>query len=242
MERYLRYFKDPESLANAAAREIAAMLVEAVEARGRATLALAGGSTPKPVYERLARVPGVPWGQVDIFLGDERMAPADSELSNMRMVQDHLLGQLDRETPRVHAVDTRLAPAEAASAYASELAEVLGPGGAVPGSGHIDLVLLGMGPDGHTASLFPGAAAMQDNALVAAVRAEEMAEGVTPRVDRVTFTPRVLNEARCAMYLIMDEDKLALFRAMEAGESGAVDLPAARIAPQECLIWYLLQP
>lgn len=242
MERFLRYFKDPESFANAAAREIAGMLVEAVEARGRATLALAGGSTPKPVYQRLASLPGVPWGQVDVFLGDERMVSPDSELSNLRMAHEYLLDAIASEKPRIHTVDTQMDAVEAAAAYEAKLIEALEPAGTLPGSGHLDLVLLGMGRDGHTASLFPGTGALHEEVRVAAVRADDMAESVTPRVDRITLTPKALNEARCALYLIMDEDKLDLFHAMEAGDPRAEDLPAAQISPQECLIWYLLKP
>lgn len=244
MERFLRYFKDSDSFAEAAAREIASLLVESVEARGRASIALAGGNTPKPVYERLAALYRVPWDQVDVFLGDERMVPPDSEQSNMRMARIHLLQSLKNPAPRIHAVDTSTAEAaEAAAAYDAEVAGVLDAEGAVAGSGRFDLVLLGMGADGHTASLFPDAAALQETeARVAPVAADEISEGMSPRVDRVTLTLRAINEAHCALFLVSGEDKLELFRAMELGEPEALALPAARVSPRECLVWYLLQP
>ncbi|MFW5734010.1 MAG: 6-phosphogluconolactonase, partial [Oceanidesulfovibrio sp.] len=209
MERFLRYFKTSESYADAAAREIASLLVEAVEARGRATIAMAGGSTPKPVYRRLGSLSGIPWSQVDVFLGDERMAPPDSEQSNLGMVRENLLDTLQGEKPNVHAVDTRKNPVEAAADYQARLAGVLEA--AVPGNDRLDLVLLGMGQDGHTASLFPESAALQESsARVAAVPAGDVSAGMKPRVDRVTLTLPAINEARCVMFFIMDEARLRL--------------------------------
>lgn len=244
MEKFLRYFKDADSFNDAAAREIASLIVEAVEARGRATLALAGGNTPKPVYERLAALPGLPWEQVDVFLGDERMVPPDSGDSNLHMAQEHLLGALDHARPRVHPIETvGKSTAEAATAYDAELSRILDGDGCAEGPGRLDLVLLGMGGDGHTASLFPKAAARQENtARVAAVSAAEMSEGMTPRVDRVTLTPRSLSESRCVLFMLTGSSKLQLFEAMESGDPLAAMLPAAQVRPQDCLIWYLLKP
>lgn len=244
MEKFLRYFKDADSFNDAAAREIASLIVEAVEARGRATLALAGGNTPKPVYERLAALPGLPWEQVDVFMGDERMVPPDSGDSNLLMAQKHLLGALEEGRPRVHPIETvGMSTAEAAAAYNGELSSILDGDKSAEGPGRLDLVLLGMGGDGHTASLFPHAAARRENAArVAAVSADEMSEGMTPRVDRVTLTPRALNESRCALFMLTGDSKLQLFEAMESGDSDAAALPAAQVRPQDCLIWYLLKP
>lgn len=177
------------------------------------TVALAGGSTPRPLYERLARADHR-WGETEVFFGDERCVPPDHPASNYRMAYESLLSHV---AARVHRM-----PGEAcdAAAYERELDAVFGPG--FPRFG---LVLLGLGDDGHTASLFPGDPALD-------VTDRRVARVQRPDYSRLTLTLPVLSAATAAMFLVSGEGKrVALHRLLEVG-----DVPAAHVAAERVIV------
>lgn len=174
--------------ATAAAAAVASLLVEVVDVDG--SLVLAGGSTPRRAYE-LAAARHVDWGGAEVWLGDERCVPPHDPRSNELLVREALLERL-LVPPLVHPVPTRLPPAEAAAAYDRELRDQ-----------PLDLVLLGLGPDGHTASLFPGAPALDERERLV-VAAEP---GLEPLVERVTLTIPALESAARVVFLAVGAEK-----------------------------------
>jgi 6-phosphogluconolactonase len=179
--------------AEAAARAAAVLLVEVAEAGG--SVVLSGGSTPRRAYE-LAAAAHSDWGGVDVWFGDDRCVPADDPGSNQLLVRESLLEWLVVE-PTVHAIATELSAAEAAAAYDAALQ-----------GEPLDLVLLGLGPDGHTASLFPGAPTLdvRDRLAVAAE------PGLEPFVERVTLTIPALEAGTHVVFLAVGEEKAAAVR------------------------------
>jgi 6-phosphogluconolactonase len=182
----------------------AAAFIEALQPR---TIALSGGETPRPVYERLANA-GLPWRDIDVCFGDERCVPPDDPASNFRMAYEALLSRVEA---RVHRM-----PGEScdADAYERELDTVFGPGLLV-----FDLVVLGLGTDGHTASLFPGDPALE-------VRDRHVVRVQRPDHDRLSLTLPVLSAARVALFLVAGAGKRAALRGLLEGDSS----PAARVA------------
>jgi 6-phosphogluconolactonase len=176
------------AFADSAARRLVAEIRRVLETRERCALALSGGSTPKVVYEGLAaELPDLePWSRIDVFFGDERCVPPGDPASNYRMAREALLGRVPIELPQVHRMEGERADHdEAARAYAA----ILPP--------RLDLLVLGLGGDGHTASLFPGAPALTESRRrVIAVSAPR-----SPR-DRLTITPPVIHDARVTIGLV----------------------------------------
>lgn len=240
--------RDAADLAERAAALLADEITAAVAARGRCALALAGGGTPRPVYQRLAQPPyreGLPWPQVHVFWGDGRCVPPDDPASNARMAHEALLAQVALPPANVHRVPVELgAPEAVAAAYEAELRAFFGPTSppfplSARGEGErggevalprFDLVLLGMGADGHTASLFPGSPALaEQQRLAVPVYAAHLASW------RVTLTLAVLNAAHTVVFLVAGADKAPALRAVLGGAS---DLPAARVRPASGrLVW-----
>lgn len=207
-------------LAQLTAEHVAATLDLALAQRDRAHIALAGGETPRAAYQRLA-AERLPWERVDVLLGDERWVPADDPASNARMLSETLLAQGPGAKARFHPVPTELeSPDASANAYA-ELLQVICPG-APP---CFDLILLGLGEDGHTASLFPGTSAP-------AVRDRWVTIGEGKGLPRITLTVPVLSAARQVIMLVSGAGKAqALRRLMDSSESGD-RTPARLVAPQ----------
>jgi len=179
--------------AAAAARTAAALLVDVAEAGG--SVVLAGGSTPRRAYE-FAAAAHSDWGGVDVWFGDDRCVPADDPRSNQQLVRESLLEWLVVE-PTVHPIATELSAIEAAAAYGAALQDE-----------PLDLVLLGLGPDGHTASLFPGAPTLdvRDRLAVAAE------PGLEPFVERVTLTIPALEAGTHVVFLAVGEEKAEAVR------------------------------
>lgn len=190
---------EPRLFNGTVADEIIASLNDAINERGRASLVLAGGSTPGAIYRLLAvppRVEELDWEKVTLYWGDERFVPQSDSRSNFKMVQETLLSQLPGASPRVFEVDTSLAnAAEAAKAYDKviEREEKLKPG-ELP---VFDLVLLGIGEDGHTASLFPGSPIVEKKGGITFA-----AESPDKSVERVTLSPDALFTARRVAFLV----------------------------------------
>jgi 6-phosphogluconolactonase len=190
-------------------------------AASRAHVALAGGSSPRAAYERAAAM-DVDWSGATLWFGDERCVPADHEHSNYRMVQEALLDRLGGELPAVKRIEGERGPEQGAEAYEAELRSAFGDG--VP---RLDLILLGLGPDAHTASLFP-----RDDALG---ERERLAVGVptpgmAPLVSRVTVTLPLVNAAREVVFLVSGEDKAdAVARAFSGVQDPSA--PASLVRP-----------
>ena len=209
----------PEHLARQAAEQIASGIDLALAERDRAQIALAGGETPRAAYARLAEE-HMPWERVDVLLGDERWVPADDPSSNARMLRETLLAHPPASHARFHPVPTdRPTPQASAEAYATELA-VLCPG-ALP---RFDVLLLGLGDDGHTASLFPGTAAP-------GVSDRPVTIGEGKGLPRITLTAPVLSAARRVIFLVSGAGKRqALARLLDPVEP-AERTPARLVRP-----------
>ncbi|HUP19303.1 MAG TPA: 6-phosphogluconolactonase [Gemmatimonadota bacterium] len=220
---------DLEDLAGRAARLFSEAARAAVAARGRFAVALSGGSTPRPVYERLAgphHREEVPWARIEFFWADERCVPPEAPDSNYRMARETLLDRVAVDPERVHRIRGEAEPAAAARECAGELRRALDAAGEEPP--HLDLALLGLGPDGHTASLFPDSAAIESDRLAEAVPAALV---LPPVVDRVTLTPVALNAARAVAFLVSGGSKAAAVRAALEGPRDPARCPAQAIAP-----------
>ncbi|HUZ02309.1 MAG TPA: 6-phosphogluconolactonase [Thermomicrobiaceae bacterium] len=204
---------DATSLAREAARRVVDIARDQIGLRGRLTLALSGGSTPRALFRLLAapsRVGDVDWSRVHVFWGDERTVPPDDDESNYRMAREALLDHVPVPPEQVHRILAENRPDEAAAAYEQVLREVFGLAiGEPPDFG---LMLLGIGADGHTASLFPGTRALEEtDRLVVA--------NVVPQLGttRITVTVPVITEAANILVLVAGADKAdAVQRALEA--------------------------
>ncbi|MGH7320110.1 MAG: 6-phosphogluconolactonase [Candidatus Rokuibacteriota bacterium] len=228
----------PEAVARAAAERAVACARAAVVARGRFSVALSGGSTPRALFRLLAEAPlrsEIDWARIDVFWGDERCVPPTHPDSNYRMAKEALLDQVPIPPERIHriAADTE-DHAAAATAYEAELARILGrtPGGTPP---VFDFLLLGMGADGHTASLFPGTPALAEHRRwVVANRVEKLG------ADRITLTWPILNRAAYVLFLVAGADKAAVLREVLEGPRDVARLPAQGIRPEAGrLVWLL---
>src|SRR5689334_1552340 len=191
----LRY-PDARSAAEACGKRILDLLAEAIAQRQRATLAISGGSSPKPMFEMFA-ASGFAWDKVQVFWVDERCVPPTDPQSNFRMANETWLAPARVSEGNIHRVRTELEPREAARQYGEELRSVLGD--ECP---QFDVIHRGIGPDAHTASLFPGEPLIGDHSnLAAAVWVEKMHQW------RVTLLPRVLEAARHTAILATGADK-----------------------------------
>ena len=213
-----------EDPAAAAAERLAAA------AESGAHVVLAGGSTPRAAYERAAEM-DVDWSDATLWFGDERCVPPDHEHSNFRMTEEALLARISGGRPAVKRMEGERGPSDGADHYERELRDAFGEG--VP---CLDLVLLGLGPDAHTASLFPGDAALGERErLVVGVETP----GMAPLVSRITLTLPVVNSAREVLFLISGEDKA---EAVARAFSGAADpsAPASLVQPDPGSLTLLL--
>jgi len=201
------------------AAEVADLLVDVAAAGGH--IAVAGGSTPRRAYE-LASQTDADLSAATLWLGDERVVPPDDERSNLRMVRQSLTDGLPEERrPRLMPVDTALGHDAAAAAYESRLRETLG------NHPRLDLALMGIGPDGHTASIFPGKPAVHETRRLVVGVPEA---GMEPQVPRVTLTLPLFNTAREVVFLISGADKApAVKRAFGAPPDES--LPSALVRP-----------
>jgi 6-phosphogluconolactonase len=219
-------------LVEAAVAFVADRASEAIARRGLFTLALAGGGTPKPVYERLAMpdVAGaIEWSRVHVFFGDERCVPPDDPQSNFRMAREALLARVPIPDENVHRVRGEDPPTVAAEEAERSLRDVV-PAAPVPS---LDLVFLGLGDDGHTASLFPDTAALgEQSRLVVANFVEKLSSW------RVTFTAPLINAARDVVFLVEGAGKAAALEAVLEGPFTPTLLPSQLVRPGGSLHWF----
>jgi 6-phosphogluconolactonase len=235
MKRKIEQVPDFEELIRIAAQKIVRVAQEAIDDRGQMAFALAGGSTPKKLYTLLASKAfrsQIPWDTIHFFWGDERHVPPDHQDSNYLMARETLLAHVPVPEDHVHPIPSELQNAEeAADHYERELREYFQlPQGGKP---RFDLILLGMGPDGHTASLFPGTSAVHETTrLVTAPWVEKFANF------RITLTPAVLNEAAHVMFLVSGHDKAETLRSVLEGPYQPDLFPSQVINPaQGQLLW-----
>ncbi|MFN2386703.1 MAG: 6-phosphogluconolactonase [Thermoanaerobaculia bacterium] len=226
-----RVLPGPAELAEAAAREIADAASEAVADRGRFCIALSGGSTPGALHERLARSPfreELPWKRTLFFWGDERCVPPRSARSNYRMARETLLAPLRIPPAQVFRMRGEIEPGRAAHLYRDVLAKQFAAGRPV-----LDLILLGLGSDGHTASLFPETRALAEN------RRAAVANWV-PKLQewRLTLTYPAINAARRVLFLVSGSEKAQVVARILKKERGYRRLPAARVRALSVL-WML---
>jgi 6-phosphogluconolactonase len=232
-------FSDPGALALDAARRFVAIAAAAVARQDRFTAALAGGSTPAGLYRLLARRPfrdQVSWPDALLYLGDERCVPPDDPRSNTRMVRETLLEGIPPAAAALRVPPTALPPPEAAAAYADVLRRDFGLRGAA--RPRFDLILLGVGDDGHAASLFPGMLAPDERRRL--VVATDVPEYVRPFVPRITFTLPVLNAAEHVIFLVSGASKAPAVAAALAGPDPADPLPARLVRPTQGRLTWLL--
>lgn len=232
----IRVLTTPQELFAAAADEVIHATNEAVAKRGRFTIALSGGSTPKALFNLLAAnaKTSLPWDKMFFFWGDERHVPPTDPDSNYRMADEAMLSKVPvpaGNTFRFAAENPDAA--EVASVYEKTLQKFFQlPAGGVPS---FDLILLGMGPDGHTASLFPGSSGLQEKSrLVIANWVEKL------KTHRLSFTLPVLNAGRCVAFLVSGTDKAAMVKTVLEENVPAEQYPAKLVHPADGkLIWLL---
>jgi 6-phosphogluconolactonase len=222
---------DAEALAHDAAEFLTTTLAGLP---GPSRVCLSGGSTPKRLYELLAAPPfrdRLPWDRVHWFWGDERCVPKDHPDSNYRMTRLAMFASVPVPAGHIHAIPTEESPEAAAACYEGVLRAHYGAAILDPARPLFDITLLGMGEDGHTASLFPGTAALAERHRWAAA-----VIGAKPE-PRVTLTYPALNASRHVVFLLAGAGKHAMLTRVRAGE----DLPAAHIQPSGTLHWMLDQ-
>lgn len=229
----VRVEKDQASVALAAAEIIISAATFSIAERGAFRLALAGGSTPRTLYETLASVDyrsRLNWARVHLYWGDERCVPPDHDASNYRMTRATLLNHAPIPPENVYRLAGEAEPEQAALDYEKLLRDHLGEAGA------FDVTLLGMGDDGHTASLFPGTAAIHE-------RERWVIAHHVPQLDawRLTLTPPALNRSRQVMFLVTGEKKAATLKQVHQGEHQPDVLPSQIIQPQGDLLWLVDQ-
>jgi 6-phosphogluconolactonase len=223
----LQVLADPDALANRVADWMLGLATGTV---GAFAVALSGGSTPKRLYERLASPPyrdAFPWSRTHLFWGDERFVPHDDVLSNYRMVREALLSHVPIPAINIHAVSTNgLTPEQSAARYARELKAFYGAERLDPARPLFDVTLLGLGLDGHTASLFPNTAVLKEREHWATAVIGAKAE------PRITLTYPVLESSRHMAFLVAGEEKQAILNRLRHGDDS---LPAARLQPAGAL-------
>lgn len=234
-EPQVRIFASPEHLSHAAAERFCRIGQQAIRDRGRFTVALSGGSTPRGMHEELVRnfATQLSWKDVFFFWSDERHVPPTDPDSNYRMANETLLSKLPIPPDHIFRVPAEIPDAgEAARAYEQSMQAIFGLTTAFP---RFDLILLGMGPDGHTASLFPGTTALDENKHW--VVANWVAKFST---FRITFTYPVLNNAANVMFLVSGADKSTMV--VRALKDPVANLPCQGVKPEDGeLMWFLDQ-
>lgn len=228
----IRVFPDPAALFRGTADDFAGQAQTAVRSRGRFTVALSGGSTPKSLYSLLATNASLPWDKVFFFFGDERHVPPENPESNYRMAMESLLSKIPVPPANVFRIPAENPDAaQAAASYERTLREFF----QTPATGFpaLDLVLLGMGPEGHTASLFPEGKALQEKSRwVVSDWVEKF------KTDRITLTLPVLNNARTVMFLVSGRDKASTLKEALEGTQPGTQFPCKLIRPEDGrLIW-----
>ncbi|MGF1633319.1 MAG: 6-phosphogluconolactonase [Phycisphaerae bacterium] len=217
------------------AAEVASMVmmaaVDAINQKGYCTMCLAGGGTPRVSYQVLSTPPDrdqIDWESVEVYFGDERCVPPESEESNYRMARENLLGRVKIPEDNVFRIQGEMDPEAAAAEYCDLLAEKFQP------HEGLDVCILGMGTDGHTASLFPNTAALKETSR--AVVANHTADGKP----RITMTPPFLNKSRHVLVICTGEEKADTLKQVLQGDPDPDKLPIQLIQPKTKHLTFLL--
>jgi 6-phosphogluconolactonase len=248
MNRRISVYRDKNELWSAAAGLVRDLVNRAVRERGVFTVALSGGKTPEELYARLAGPElrgSIPWGKVFVFWGDERFVPLDHPESNFGMARRSLFAGIEIPGINIHPIPTdEPTPLRAAEAYEERVRSSFGTivKNASDAAPVFDLVLLGMGKDGHTAALYPGGQALtEEGRLFTAVDAPDWA----PVRQRITATLPLINNSRAAFFLVTGEDKKEMLKQVLSADKtagdpagGAAVFPAQLVRPRESLFWF----
>jgi 6-phosphogluconolactonase len=234
------YYVEPDAaaLARRAAQYFVEQAETAVAARGRARIAISGGSTPKATFALLADPAQpwrarMPWSQLDLFWVDERCVPPDDSDSNYRMTREAMLDHVPLKPEQIHRIEGELEPAAAAARYESALRNSFRLAGAeLP---QFDVIQLGMGPDGHTASLFPHTEALHELERLAVANHVQNKDAW-----RVTLTWPVINRGAQVFFLIGGADKVQILKEVFSGPRDSERLPSQLISPASGILTLLL--
>jgi 6-phosphogluconolactonase len=227
-------FDTPEQVAQAAAARFVDCSIASISEHGSFTVALAGGSTPRRAYELLGRDEfnnRVDWLRIHLFFGDERMVAPDSPESNYRMVNDALISRIPLPPQNVHRINGEMTPQESAASYEEELKSFFGK----TDWPRFDLVFLGMGDDGHTASLFPGSDALKEKTKWVVANRHPQSQQA-----RITLTLPVINHAARVTFLVTGEKKAAPLMRVLHGDAANEELPARKIRPENGILEWLV--
>jgi len=229
----IRIFDTPESLSRAATKLFIETSAQAIRQRGRFLVTLSGGNTPTELYKLLAQSPykeQIDWPRIHVFWGDERCVPIEDSENSYRQAYDALLSHVPIPAENIHRIESDFEPAEVAKDYALVLKQFAAPSLDWP---RLDLVLLGMGEDGHSASLFPGSEVKVSKPTMAVT-----AQYQNRPANRVTLTPLVFNSAHRIIFLVSGESKARTLANVLYGGYDPEQLPAQRIRPVEGeVIW-----
>jgi len=233
-KREILIFKDIEEISNFVIKKWLEISERAIKGRGRFSVALSGGKTPKPLYQKLAELKDIlPWDKTDIFLADERFVPYEDSENNYRMISQTLLSQVKIPKENIHPISTReKTPKASARKYEEELISYFKlKKGEFP---RFDLILLGMGEDGHTASLFPDTPSLTETQhLVIAVLPPDISKR-----ERISLALPVINNADNIIFLITGTHKAKVLK--EVIEAKNRKLPAAMVNPQKGVLFFLI--
>lgn len=247
----IQVFPNPNDLVADVALQVLSIAQRSVDERGIFSFMLSGGSTPRLLFERLsdpAYIRNLDWEKAQVFWGDERCVPPEHKDSNYRMARETLLDKVPIPPENIHRIHGELNPRAAAERYEDELGESFqfkndrGHGGDQPVTDFpvFDLILLGMGADGHTASLFPGSNALSEKEHWFVAVAHDAA--MPPLVARVTATPGILNAGSNVFFLVTGEKKAARLAQVLEGPFRPEDLPAQLVKPENGqLTWFVDQ-
>jgi 6-phosphogluconolactonase len=229
--------RDVDELARNTAEQFVALAGTAIARSGRFAVALSGGSTPRALYGLLGSAEvrhRIDWSRVHLFWGDERCVSPDHPDSNFRMVRESLLAGIQIPPGNVHRMIGEQEPGQAAAGYEAELKQFFGADGALP---RFDLVLLGLGEDGHTASLFPGSAAVDVTQRLAATSYVDKL-----RAHRLTLTLPVINAAAQVSFLVAGQEKSAIVKKLLGADSDCSKFPAGMVRPASGHVtWFITQ-
>ena len=240
MTRDVRVYPNTGLLYRAVAERFVSISERALAARGRFVICLAGGSTPRGVYELLTTqeyTSQIDWNNAYIFWGDERSVPPESVDSNARMARETLLNHVPVPVNHIYRIHGELPPVQAAEQYDRTLRDFFRNRMSID-KPRFDLVLLGMGADGHTASLFPGTSALRE-------QERWVVANHVPSLNtwRITLTASALNAAANILFLVAGAGKAAMVKSVLEGPDDPVSLPSQLIAPENgALIWMLDEP
>jgi 6-phosphogluconolactonase len=251
MVQEVRRTKNLDQLISEAASFVAGTALRCVQKRGIFTLALSGGSSPRPLYEYLSTPPfrdALPWGKVHVFWSDERCVPPTHRESNFGMAFELLLSKVPLAHDNIHRIPAEIEPPQkAAQTYEMELRRFFGlplpkKGSILPSSGEasapsLDLILLGVGKEGHTASLFPGSPLLKEKRLW--VAAAQAPEHIYPAW-RITLTLPLINQAACVLFLVRGEGKKEVVESiMRSQRPDSSPYPAAMVRAKDRCVWFI---